>query len=171
MQWVFLIRRPVQSKKQMLLKMTVLHGQNREEGIWQHHCFMMFLCESRQQIPCHYWRRSWAKKNTFQPSGREFKMITQQGKNMPHWHPQYMENFTCDCTGLWLNPPYPHLGVSPDGVTSCSCYEDGLLEIKCPFSAWRTAVLSKESCSFLTKSSYFKQEASLLHASSGPANG
>jgi len=50
-------------------------------------------------------------------------------------------NFTCDRTGLWINPLYPHLEVSPDGVTSCSCHGDGLLEIKCPYSARSTAVL------------------------------
>ena len=44
------------------------------------------------------------------------------------------EEFTCNLTKLWINL-YPHLGVSPDGVTTCSCCGDGLLEIKCPFSA------------------------------------
>jgi len=33
------------------------------------------------------------------------------------------ENFTRNLTGLWINPLYPHLRVSPDGVTSCSCHE------------------------------------------------
>ena len=28
---------------------------------------------------------------------------------------------------------YPHLGSSPDGLISCSCCGDGVLEIKCPF--------------------------------------
>ena len=32
------------------------------------------------------------------------------------------DNFTCNLTGLWINPLYPHLGVSPDGVTSRSCH-------------------------------------------------
>jgi len=67
-------------------------------------------------------------------------------------------NFTCDRTGLWINPFYSHLGVSRDGVTSCSCHGNGLLEIKCPYSARSTAVLSKESCSFLTDSGYLNKK-------------
>ena len=37
-------------------------------------------------------------------------------------------------TGLHINPQYPHLGASPDGLISCSCCGNGLLEIKCPYS-------------------------------------
>ncbi|XP_041376830.1 uncharacterized protein LOC121389299 [Gigantopelta aegis] len=35
--------------------------------------------------------------------------------------------------GLNVNPKYPHLGSSPDGLVSCSCHDKGLVEIKCPF--------------------------------------
>ena len=45
------------------------------------------------------------------------------------------DNFACKLTGLWVSPLYPHLGASPDGVTTCNCHGDGLVEIKCPFSA------------------------------------
>ena len=44
------------------------------------------------------------------------------------------ENFRCTKAGLVINPQYPYLGASPDGVTHCSCCGDGLIEIKCPFS-------------------------------------
>ena len=36
-------------------------------------------------------------------------------------------------SGLVINPKYPYIGASPDGVVSCMCCGDGLLEIKCPF--------------------------------------
>ena len=39
-----------------------------------------------------------------------------------------------DTTGLRVNPKFPHLGTSPDGLISCSCCGRGVVEIKCPFS-------------------------------------
>ncbi|XP_033728272.1 uncharacterized protein LOC117317556 [Pecten maximus] len=39
--------------------------------------------------------------------------------------------------GLIVNPKYPHLGASPDGLvnsTKCDCDDYGVLEIKCPAS-------------------------------------
>lgn len=41
-------------------------------------------------------------------------------------------SFEVEITGLHVNPKYPHLGGSPDGLVSCSCCGEGLLEIKCP---------------------------------------
>ncbi|XP_019861952.1 PREDICTED: uncharacterized protein LOC109590481 [Amphimedon queenslandica] len=35
--------------------------------------------------------------------------------------------------GLHVNPDFPHLGASPDGIIECDCCGDGLIEIKCPF--------------------------------------
>ena len=43
-------------------------------------------------------------------------------------------SFKVTTTGLHVSPHYPHLGASPDGLISCSCCNDGLLEIKCPYS-------------------------------------
>ena len=37
-----------------------------------------------------------------------------------------------ELTGLHINPSSPHLVASPDGIVSCFCCGDGLLEIKCP---------------------------------------
>lgn len=39
-----------------------------------------------------------------------------------------------ELSGLQINPAYPFLGASPDGLVSCACCGDGLLEIKCPFN-------------------------------------
>ena len=67
-------------------------------------------------------------------------------------------NFTCNLTGLWINPLYPHLGVSPDGVTSCSCQGQGVLEIKRPYSARNADFLTNETCNFLTDAGYLNRK-------------
>ncbi|XP_065929416.1 uncharacterized protein [Magallana gigas] len=35
--------------------------------------------------------------------------------------------------GLLVNPKYPHIAASPDGVVTCDCCRKTLLEIKCPY--------------------------------------
>ena len=35
--------------------------------------------------------------------------------------------------GLHINPSFPHLGASPDGVVQCECCGNGVLEITCPY--------------------------------------
>ena len=44
------------------------------------------------------------------------------------------DDFVVHSTGLHVNPLYPHLGASPDGLVSCSCCGEGLLGLKCPYS-------------------------------------
>ena len=34
---------------------------------------------------------------------------------------------------LFVNPWYPHLGATPDGIISCDCCGTGVIEIKCPY--------------------------------------
>ena len=34
-------------------------------------------------------------------------------------------SFKVEMTGLHVNPQHPHLGVSPDGLISCSCCGNG----------------------------------------------
>ena len=36
-------------------------------------------------------------------------------------------------SGLHVNPLFPHLGASPDGLICCECCGEGTVEIKCPF--------------------------------------
>ena len=43
------------------------------------------------------------------------------------------ENFTVEITGLHVDVEKPFLGASPDGLTTCSCHGQGLVEIKCPY--------------------------------------
>ena len=47
-------------------------------------------------------------------------------------------SFQIKPAGLYVNPNYPHLGASPDGLVTCTCCGDGLLEIKCPYSIRHT---------------------------------
>ena len=42
--------------------------------------------------------------------------------------------FRLDPSGLHIHPSYPHLGATPDGLVSCDCCGQGVLEIKCPYS-------------------------------------
>ena len=35
-------------------------------------------------------------------------------------------------TGFHVRVDYPFLGASPDGIVSCDCHDQKLLEIKCP---------------------------------------
>lgn len=44
------------------------------------------------------------------------------------------EEFHLQECGLFINPSYPYLGATPDGVISCKCCGTGILEVKCPFS-------------------------------------
>ena len=35
--------------------------------------------------------------------------------------------------GLFINPQWPFIGASPDGIITCECCTKGVLEIKCPY--------------------------------------
>ena len=41
-------------------------------------------------------------------------------------------NHSVNLSGLILNPNFPYLGASPDGIVNCSCCGVGCLEINCP---------------------------------------
>lgn len=43
------------------------------------------------------------------------------------------ENFRFMPAGLHVNPCYPHLGATPDGLICCDCCGEGIIEIKCPY--------------------------------------
>ena len=44
------------------------------------------------------------------------------------------ENFVVIRCGLILDPEFPFMGATPDGLVNCKCCNTGVLEIKCPFS-------------------------------------
>ena len=37
-------------------------------------------------------------------------------------------------SGLVINPAYPHLGATPDGIVQCMCCGKGVVEVKCPYN-------------------------------------
>ena len=66
---------------------------------------------------------------------------------------QHHRDFELKNTGLHINTKFPHLGATPDGLISCSCCGQGVLEIKCPFSIRNaspcTAAYLETTCFFL----------------------
>lgn len=42
--------------------------------------------------------------------------------------------FHTSLSGLMINPLYPFIAASPDGISSCDCCGKKLLEIKCPYT-------------------------------------
>ena len=49
-------------------------------------------------------------------------------------------DFQLSESGLVINPKWPVIGASPDGVVSCICCGKGVLEIKCPYSHQNTHI-------------------------------
>ena len=53
-------------------------------------------------------------------------------------------------SGLVLNPKWPHLGASPDGLVQCDCCGKWVVEIKYPychrFDTVESGAIDKESC-------------------------
>ena len=43
-------------------------------------------------------------------------------------------DFKVEHCGLFLHKTHPYLGATPDGLVSCMCHGEGVLEIKCPKS-------------------------------------
>ena len=43
-------------------------------------------------------------------------------------------NLCVRSTGLFIDIDEPYLAATPDGIVTCDCHEDYILEIKCPFS-------------------------------------
>lgn len=48
-------------------------------------------------------------------------------------------------SGLVINPQWPFIGASPDGIVDCSCCERGVLEIKCPYCHRESSVTTAVS--------------------------
>lgn len=66
---------------------------------------------------------NWGKNNE-ERARKEFVAIVETS----HQH------FKCRASGLQISTDYSFLAASPDGVVSCACCGEGLLEIKCPFT-------------------------------------
>ncbi len=48
-------------------------------------------------------------------------------------HMQNHHSFSVSNSGFRINPKWPHIGATPDGIVSCSCCGKGVVEIKCPY--------------------------------------
>jgi len=59
-------------------------------------------------------------------------------------------NFEISDCGLFINPHYPTLGASPDGIISCDCHGIGTLEIKCPYCSRDCTPETAVECSKIT---------------------
>ena len=55
------------------------------------------------------------------------------------------DNLTVRDSGLVINPQWPFVGASPDGLIECRCCGKGTLEIKCPYSHREESVTSAAS--------------------------
>lgn len=55
----------------------------------------------------------------------------------------HQTNLTVKKGGLVINPQYPWLGASPDGITPCGCHEMGMLEVKAPSSLQNSTLMEK----------------------------
>ena len=44
------------------------------------------------------------------------------------------ENFMVIQCGLILDPEFPFMGATPDGLVNCKCCDTGVLEIKCHYN-------------------------------------
>ena len=43
------------------------------------------------------------------------------------------DNLEITDSGLVINPQWPFVGASPDGIITCKCCGRGVLELKCPY--------------------------------------
>ena len=77
-------------------------------------CYPESFCFTSQQT-------TWGCKH--QKSARDLYVKLQKSKH---------SNLTAQVSGLIINPQWPFIGASPDGLPSCTCCGGGTLEIKCP---------------------------------------
>lgn len=77
------------------------------------------------------------------------------------------DGFSLSVSGLKLvvNPAWPFLGASPDGIMNCTCCGNGVLEIKCPFACKNKSFLdaSKERSKFFLCESNGKMTLDRTH--------
>lgn len=50
------------------------------------------------------------------------------------------EHFVVSGSNLKVNPQWPYLGVSSDGIVNCDCCGKGCCEIKCPFCCKQSTI-------------------------------
>ncbi|KAH3753356.1 hypothetical protein DPMN_187991 [Dreissena polymorpha] len=58
---------------------------------------------------------------------------TNESKAFQQYSETVNENQTVETTGLWINPKFPELGCSPDGILKTDGKSTSVIEIKCLF--------------------------------------
>ena len=59
------------------------------------------------------------------------KLLVGSATNIMHTN---HSDISVDESGFVINPMWPHLGATPDGVVNCTCCGKGILKIKCSFA-------------------------------------
>ena len=59
--------------------------------------------------------------------------------------------------GLFLDKKYPFLGASPDGIISCDCCNERLIEVKCPTTELASLPYLDNAKKLKAKSAYYGQ--------------
>ena len=88
---------------------------NTSQSLVKSICYPESFCFTSQQT-------TWGCKH--EKSARDLYMKAQKTKHT---------NLTAQDSGLIINPLWPFIRASPDGVLSCTCCGRGTLEIKCPY--------------------------------------
>ena len=50
----------------------------------------------------------------------------------------YHDSVKCTQTGLMMNTSQPFIAASSDGIISCECHENAILEVKCSWKHWNS---------------------------------
>lgn len=86
--------------------------------------------------------RSFSSKPTQWGCDHEKEAKKQYVETMMECH----ENCACRDSGLVINPEYPYIGATPDGIASCLCCGEVILEIKCPYCARDSSIDESVTC-------------------------
>ena len=92
-----------------------IDATNPSQSLVKSICYPESFCFTSQQT-------TWGCKH--EKSAQDLYLKTQKPKHT---------NLAVQVSGLVINPLWPFIGASPDGLLSCTCCGGGTLEIKCPF--------------------------------------
>ena len=64
--------------------------------------------------------------------------------------------------GLFVDPKRQYIAASPDGMFSCACHGDAVIEVKCPFKIRKKTKDGVHECDFLEEDQV-SQVSQVLH--------
>ncbi|XP_026064445.1 uncharacterized protein LOC113047301 [Carassius auratus] len=97
--------------------------------------------------------------------GIEHEMDAQ--KTYLHTRAPHHTNLKVEKCGFIINPRFPEVGASPDGLTMCDCCGKGCLEVKCPFKYRSSTIqqaLETKDKNFCLELSYEKLQLKKTHS-------